>query len=104
MSAILSRSLDEIEQQLLIELLPSSLRESVITNRLETTGISPQEIANRLLCLEERGLVASVLGFSEPIWCLTATGRALAQGLKMQKDTRHQYRQLPMFDRGEKST
>ena len=97
MSATLPLSFDEIEQQLLIELLPSSLPESVIVGRLRTMGISPEEISDRLLLQEERALVASIPGFSEAVWCLTSTGRAMAQGLTIRRNARHQPRQITMF-------
>jgi len=98
-----SSYLDETDGQLSIQLLPASLRESVIASRLETTGISPQEIASRLAHLEGRGLVASVPGFREAVWCLTATGRALAYGLKMQQDIQHRYRQSSMFSQDQEN-
>lgn len=90
--------LDALEQELLIMLLPSSLREEVIAGRVTTEELSRRQLTRRLRSLAKRGLVALIPAPWGSIWCLTRTGRTVAEGLRSQEKTINQHRQLTMFE------
>ena len=95
--------LDDLEQELLTMLLPSSLREKVIASRVTTEELTRPQLTRRLRSLAKRGLVALIPAPWGSIWCLTATGRVIAEGLRFQEKTINQHRQLTMFE-GEEQT
>ena len=96
--------LDALEQELLTMLLPSNLREKVIAGRVTTEELTRPQLTRRLRSLAKRGLVAHIPAPWGSIWCLTATGREIAKGLRLQEKIIDQHRQLKTFESEEQTS
>ncbi len=93
--------LDALDRELLIMLLPSSLREELIAVRIAAEDLTPHQLTTRLHSLANRGLVAHVPTSWASIWCLTKAGRLVAERLERQEELASQPRQLTLFDHQE---
>ena len=93
--------LDALDRELLIMLLPSSLREELIAVRIAAEDLTPLQLTTRLHSLANRGLVAHVQTSWASIWCLTKAGRAVAERLERQEELTSQHRQPTLFDHQE---
>ena len=79
--------LDATEKEFLIMLLPKSLHEKLITKRLTAEELEGPPLTRRLRSLAKRGLVAHIPAPHGSLWCLTCSGREVAQALQQQDET-----------------
>ena len=79
--------LDATEQELLTMLRPRELLEKLIAKRLTTEKLKGPPLTRRLRSLAKRGLVAHIPAPHGSLWCLTHTGREVAQALQQQVET-----------------
>ena len=73
--------LDATERELLTMLQPGELLQKLIARRLTTEHLDEPPLARRLRSLAKRGLVAYIPAPQGDMWCLTSTGREVAQSL-----------------------
>lgn len=67
-------------------LLRCGLRSNVITERLTTADLNSHQLAAQMRKLAKRGLTTWVYSPAGSYWCLTASGRALAEDIKLQQE------------------
>ena len=75
------------EREFLIMLLPGPMSEKLMGKQLTTEKLNGPPLTRRLRSLAKRGFVAHIPAPHGSLWCLTHTGREVAQALQQQGET-----------------
>lgn len=86
--------LNDLQQEILPMLLAYGLPASTIAGQLTARNRSAHQVAAQLRHLRKRHLVAYVPSNACAYWCLTPSGRAVAEAIKLQKELRAAISQL----------